>query len=361
MKRLSYLLTASVSCIMIAACGGPPANNPLLVQAQREYDTARSDSLIVANAPVHLKKAEQALSKGEDAWQEGADDDVVAHYAYLATQRTEIAKEMAKLHTSEAEIQGAELERKEALLAVREQEADRSKREAESAKEEAKAATEEAGKATDVAKRATEEAVRATEEAVRATEGTVKAEREAEKAAEETEKAEREAEAAKTEAQESALEADAAKAVARTAIEDARALTLRVAELEARETERGLVITLGDILFESDKANLKPGADRALSELAAFLKEYEDRSLLVEGFTDNVGSHAYNEDLSQRRADAVRGALTAKGIDGSRIRTHGLGEEYPVATNETEAGRQQNRRVDIVISDESGEIPNRGS
>jgi len=331
MKRLSYLLTVTVSCIMIAACGGPPANNPLLIQAQRDYQAARSDSLIVANAPVHLKKAEQALSKGENALQEGADDDVVSHYAYLATQRTEIAKEMAKLHTAEAEIQGAELERKEALLAVREQEAKRSKLEAESAKEVAKEATEVAEEATEVAEEATEDAL----------------------------KAETEAEAAKAQAHENALEADAAKAVARTAIENAKALALRVAELEARETERGLVITLSDILFEFDKANLKPGADRALSELAAFLKEYEDRSLLIEGFTDNIGSHAYNVDLSQRRADAVRSTLTAKGIDGSRIRTHGLGEDYPVATNETEAGRQLNRRVEIVISDESGEIPNR--
>ena len=127
MKRISYLLTISVSCIMIAACGGPPANNPLLIQAQREYQAARNDSLIVANAPVHLKKAEQALSEGEHALREGADDDVVAHYAYLATQRTEIAKEKAKLHSAEMEIAKAELERKEALLAVRELEAEKAK------------------------------------------------------------------------------------------------------------------------------------------------------------------------------------------------------------------------------------------
>ncbi|MGA7305130.1 MAG: OmpA family protein, partial [Rhodothermales bacterium] len=85
----------------------------------------------------------------------------------------------------------------------------------------------------------------------------------------------------------------------------------------------------------------------------------EKRNILIEGFTDNVGKTSYNVDLSQRRANAVRDALISKGISQSRIRTNGLGEEYPVATNDTEAGRQQNRRVEIVISDESGKIPGR--
>lgn len=326
MKRYIYALTTIVSCILIAACGGPPGNNPLLSEAQREYQLANSDSQIVANAPVQLKKAEQALSKGEDLARQGAEEDVVAHYAYLAKQRTAIAKEMTRLSVAESEIDRAELERKETLLAVREREAKRAKVAAEQAKE--------------VAESATEVAAEAVEEAV---------------------ESKQEAQVAKKQAQDKALEAEAAKAAAATAIQSAHALAQRVAELEARETERGLVITLSDILFEFDKADLKPGADRALSELATFLREYGDRNLLIEGFTDSIGSHAYNEDLSRRRADAVRRALIAKGISDTRIRTRGLGEDYPVAGNDTEAGRQQNRRVEIVISDESGEIPNRSS
>jgi outer membrane protein OmpA-like peptidoglycan-associated protein len=150
-----------------------------------------------------------------------------------------------------------------------------------------------------------------------------------------------------------------AKAEARDALASAQALSERVAELEARKTNRGLVITLSDILFDSGKATLKVGADRALVELTSFLNEYEDRNLLIEGFTDNVGTTEYNQDLSVRRANAVRRALVLKGVADTRIRTDGLGERYPVATNDTGAGRQQNRRVEIVISDESGMIPGR--
>ncbi len=123
-------------------------------------------------------------------------------------------------------------------------------------------------------------------------------------------------------------------------------------ELNAKMTSRGLVLTLGDVLFENDKASLMAGAARAIDKLANFLMENDTRKVLIEGHTDNVGATTYNIDLSLRRAEAVKDALTSKGIDGGRIVTKGYGEQYPVAGNGDSAGRQQNRRVEIVILNE---------
>ena len=122
--------------------------------------------------------------------------------------------------------------------------------------------------------------------------------------------------------------------------------------LNAKETNRGLVLTLGDVLFESGKATLLPGAQRTLQKLVVFLEENPERNVLIEGHTDNVGSSTYNLDLSLRRAEAVRQALIEAGIGPDRIAARGYGERYPVAPNSDAAGRQRNRRVEIVILNE---------
>jgi outer membrane protein OmpA-like peptidoglycan-associated protein len=127
-------------------------------------------------------------------------------------------------------------------------------------------------------------------------------------------------------------------------------------ELQAKETERGLVLTLGEVLFETDRAELKPGARSTIDRLAQFLNEQSERRILIEGHTDDQGSESYNLVLSEQRANAVRDALLARGISSPRIMTAGRGESMPVATNDTTAGRQENRRVEIVISDENGRI-----
>ncbi len=124
-------------------------------------------------------------------------------------------------------------------------------------------------------------------------------------------------------------------------------------ELHAKETNRGLVLTLGDVLFESGKTSLMPGAKRTIDKLAEFLASYPNRNVLIEGHTDNIGSEEYNIDLSLKRADAVASALIDRGIQKSRILTQGLGETYPVATNKTAEGRQKNRRVEIIVLKEN--------
>lgn len=152
------------------------------------------------------------------------------------------------------------------------------------------------------------------------------------------------------------LEADLARADSQSAQADAEAarreneaLQRQIAELNAKETERGLVITLGDLLFETDKSELKSSASAHLGKLAVFLNEYKDRTIAIEGHTDSVGSDDYNFSLSQRRAESVKMYLTGQGVASSRIQTSGKGEGSPVADNTSATGRQQNRRVEVII------------
>jgi len=120
--------------------------------------------------------------------------------------------------------------------------------------------------------------------------------------------------------------------------------------LQARPTDRGLVLTLGDTLFATGKAELKSGATVNLDRLTAFMNEYPKRTAAIEGFTDSMGSDEMNQSLSQRRADAVKGYLVGQGVSSARLSASGRGENSPVADNESAAGRQQNRRVEVVIS-----------
>jgi outer membrane protein OmpA-like peptidoglycan-associated protein len=117
-----------------------------------------------------------------------------------------------------------------------------------------------------------------------------------------------------------------------------------------------MVITLGDVLFSTNKAQLSSGGTRNVQKLADFLKQFEQRKVMIEGYTDSTGSNDYNQMLSVRRADAVRTALIDMGISSDRISTRGYGEAFPVASNKTAAGRQQNRRVEIILSDDNGNI-----
>lgn len=135
------------------------------------------------------------------------------------------------------------------------------------------------------------------------------------------------------------------------ALAKADALRKELEDLQAMKTERGMVITLGDVLFSFGKTDLLPGAMNTIDKLAKFLAEYPNKTVLIEGHTDNIGSEEYNQNLSEQRALAVKSALIQVGVDASRIDTVGLGESSPITDNSTEAGRLKNRRVEIVIRD----------
>jgi outer membrane protein OmpA-like peptidoglycan-associated protein len=280
---------------LVMGCSTTPA---VLEQARQNFQQMERDPQISQNAPVASYEASQALQRTERAWEDNGNEQEVAHLAYLTNQRIAIARETAQQKVAEAEARQLKQEREKFLLESRTQEADRAKQLAESQARQARLAQQQA--------------------AARASEA-----REAQKQA-------------------------------RTATERAEELEKRFAELKAKQTDRGLELTLNDVLFEFDKANLKPGAMRSLTNVAEFLRENPGQKVTIEGYTDSVGSDAYNRDLSQRRADSVRDFLIQNGISSDRITARGLGEEYPVASNDTQAGRQQNRRVQIIIVNNDG-------
>lgn len=134
---------------------------------------------------------------------------------------------------------------------------------------------------------------------------------------------------------------------------DMKRLQDELTDLKARETERGWVLTLrNDLLFDSGAASLKPGGSRAIDNLAEFMRRHPERGIAIEGFTDSTGSEELNRRLSESRAAAVMQALVARGIEPQRIDARGYGPMFPVASNDTPTGRQLNRRVEVVISQE---------
>jgi outer membrane protein OmpA-like peptidoglycan-associated protein len=138
------------------------------------------------------------------------------------------------------------------------------------------------------------------------------------------------------------------------ATEQSARLQAEVDQLKATPTPRGLVLTLGDVLFDTGKARLNPGSARKLDQLAQFLTDHPERRVQIDGFTDSVGTDSYNQDLSQQRADAVKSSLITRGIDPSRIGSQGYGKGFPVANNVDSGGRQLNRRVEVVIGGDNG-------
>lgn len=144
-------------------------------------------------------------------------------------------------------------------------------------------------------------------------------------------------------------EADQAHTEAERAAREAEELKRQIEMLEAEKTERGLVLTLGDVLFATGSAEIQGGTNENLQKLVNFLNQYPDRKVQIEGHTDNVGSASFNQNLSRQRAESVRRFLVERGIDSSRLSVSGYGFERPVASNETATGRQQNRRVEVVI------------
>jgi outer membrane protein OmpA-like peptidoglycan-associated protein len=138
------------------------------------------------------------------------------------------------------------------------------------------------------------------------------------------------------------------------ATQQTAALQMEVDALKAKPTDRGLVLTLGDVLFDTGRADLNPGAGRNLDRLVQFLTEHPERRVEIDGYTDSVGTDSFNLDLSQRRADTVKAVLVNRGIDSSRIGSRGYGKDFGVASNAESGGRQLNRRVEIVIGGVDG-------
>ena len=142
---------------------------------------------------------------------------------------------------------------------------------------------------------------------------------------------------------------------------DREAVIAMLNDIQAVKTERGYVVTIGDVLFATDQATLNPNGTSTLRKLADVMSQNPNRTVLVEGFTDSTGSASHNQDLSQRRAEAVATALGQMGVARDRISMKAYGQAFPVASNDNASGRQQNRRVEIVLSNEGAQIPPRAA
>jgi len=170
---------------------------------------------------------------------------------------------------------------------------------------------------------------------------------------------EQEANLAKTAATQARSELENAQAQLAQQQAESQRLTAQMENLQASQTSRGIVLTLGDVLFDTGQAALKPGAVRPIEQIAQFLNEHPERSVQVEGFTDSQGGNDYNLELSQKRADAVAMAIMQRGVKAERVRAMGYGEEFPKASNDSAGSRQLNRRVEIVVSNDDKAIPGR--
>jgi outer membrane protein OmpA-like peptidoglycan-associated protein len=157
-------------------------------------------------------------------------------------------------------------------------------------------------------------------------------------------------------AERQAVLTDARSREAQRNAEYAKALERELADLKGKKTDRGIVVTMGDVLFDTGKATLKPGAYTTVDRLATVLKEDPARKVLIEGHTDSVGGDEYNQSLSERRAASVQAALFERGVAASQISTVGKGETTPVASNDNVGGRQQNRRVELVFQDDRSRV-----
>jgi outer membrane protein OmpA-like peptidoglycan-associated protein len=205
------------------------------------------------------------------------------------------------------------------------------------------------------AERARAEAERAQAEAERV---RIQAQTEAERAAKERSDAEAARATAQAQAQLSQAQADQARQTAAQAEEEKARLREQLRQqlnviLETRETARGLIVNMSDVLFDTGKYTLKPGAREKLAKIGGIILAHPGLKLQVEGHTDSVGSNEYNQQLSEERANSVREYLVSQGVAATAVTARGFGKSQPVTDNSTAAGRQQNRRVELVVSGEA--------
>lgn len=278
----------------------------------------------------------------------------------LSKDNESLARDVVRL-AEQARVTSAR-RAQEAALAAERRDARRAVSDAQSEAERAQRDARSARDAEDAARQAAldeqQRAAQARADADAAAEAQRQDRERAEAAQRESAASQQQAAMAAQQAAQAQADAEAARRQAEQALQDKAALQERLfrslsAILETRREARGLIVNLSDVLFDFDRATLKPGAREKLSRLAGILLAYPGHfTIEVEGHTDSVGTHEYNQRLSADRADSVRNYLSQAGISSALFtRVAGMGETRPVAGNETAAGRQMNRRVEIVIGD----------
>lgn len=279
---------ALAAALALAACSTTPTTTNELELARANYAQAQGNPMVAKYAGAELAAATRAMDHANTAAARNESLAEIDKLAYIAKQKVASAQEIARAKSAEDQLKDAAAQRDQVRLEARTAEAEAAKHRADQARMDAENAQNQAA---------------------------------------------------------------SAEAATRDAQARAAALAAALSELQAKQTERGIVITFGDVLFNVDQANLTSQGMAVAQRLADVLRDNPDRTVLVEGFTDSTGSDAYNLQLSQRRAEAIRMALGQMGIARARIETRGYGEAYPVASNATAGERQMNRRVEIVLSE----------
>jgi outer membrane protein OmpA-like peptidoglycan-associated protein len=283
----------AIATLILTGCASAPPRDTALDNARAEVDALSQQPLAQQAAADDLNNARRHLQAGDSALQQHLPLSVVDHDAYLASRNAQAGQARVEEAQAKAQITAAQTERQAILLHSRGQEAEIAKAQADSARQQADSARQQADNAK--------------------------------------------------------LQADAAK-------EQLASTQQQLADLQAKKTDRGMVLTLGDVLFDTGQASLKPGTTSLMDRVAAFMNDNPMVNVRIEGYTDSTGSPDFNQVLSQNRASAAAVALQSRGVSSNRITPVGKGQELPVATNATSAGRQQNRRVELVFSDNSGQF-----
>ena len=390
LKKLSLPLSL-IAVAIVSGCATVPPENTSLNDARNSYNSARNNPQVTKLAAIELQEAGNTLQMADTASINREEVATVNQLAYLAKQKVAIAQETAKRKAAELDIANSSAKRDQVRLELRTAEADAAQKRAmlaqqtadqratalaaasvkaeqdraqiaarmveiEAAKKQAALAQQNADKQ---AAALVEAQAKSDQDKTQIAARMAEVEAARKQAALAQEAADKQA-AALAQAQEAADKQAAALAEAQAVAERNQALIaqqeMQLKELNAKKTDRGMVITLGDVLFNVNKANLSAGGITNVKKLANFLTKYPERKVMIEGHTDSRGSDTYNQALSERRAEAVQKALGNMGISNERVTTRGYGESSPVATNDTAAGRQINRRVEIVLSDESGNV-----
>ena len=284
------LIAVAITSLLLVACSTPAVKPAGADAARSKLTQLQSDAQLSSLAPVAMKNAELAVQAAEKPQKDLA---AGKHLVFMADRKVELASAQAQSRLLVEQRQSLSEQRGEARLDSRTREADMARNDAAYARTE-----------TDIARMETAAAVE---------------------------------------------QANMERMNTDSAVQQANDLQLQIAALNAKPTDRGLVMTLGDVLFANGKSELKPSATNNLDKLTVFLNKYQERSVTIEGHTDSVGSDAFNLDLSQRRADSVKSYLLNQGIEASRLVASGKGENQPVASNNSASDRQQNRRVEIII------------